>query len=116
MVGELWPRRKIDQVPSKGQCEMSYDSTQVDVFFGADYWCGFTPPGCSNHLPPDHGAWRPHARWTIYNDYPFNRIFPEEEIRAGIEKHGFHQCQLSKDQIDWLFDRDPTNESVSQGG
>ena len=71
----------------------------VDVFFGADYWCGFTRHGAGSNLPPDHGPWQYHATWKIYKDYPFNRIVPEDEILVGIEKQGYHRCELGEEQI-----------------
>jgi hypothetical protein len=76
---------------------------QVDVFFGAGNWCGFTPPNAVNNLPPDHGPWRAHiTRWLFVADHPLDRIVPEQEIRAGIEARNFYQCQLSDDQMKWL--------------
>lgn len=71
----------------------------VEVYFGSDFWSGFTPVDARSNLPADHGPWRYHATWKIYKDYPFDRIVPEHEIRAGIEKQGYYQCQLGDDQI-----------------
>jgi len=75
-------------------------SMHVDVFFGADNWCGFTPPDARTNLPADHGPWVCHAtRWLILRNYPYGRTVPERLIRAGIEKDGFYQCQLSDYQL-----------------
>jgi hypothetical protein len=72
----------------------------VDVYFGVDNWCGFTPPDARNNLPTEHEPWRCHAtRWLIFEDYPYNRIVPEDAIRAGIKENGYYVCQLSDDQL-----------------
>jgi hypothetical protein len=72
----------------------------VDVFYGAGYWVGFTRQDAGSQiLPPDHGPWQHKETWKIYPDYPFNRIVPENDIRAGIEKQGYHRCELGEEQI-----------------
>jgi hypothetical protein len=76
-----------------------YEHVDVEVHYGEGYWLGFTRVGEGGNLPPDHGPWSHKETLKIFKNYPLDRIVPEREIRAGIDNHGYHRCQLNEEQI-----------------
>jgi hypothetical protein len=89
------------------------EAMHVDVFFGSNNWCGFTPMGIgSDHLPAENGPWTPHGTtWLVSKKHPAQRIVTDLEIIegigivtlrdiiAGVHKSRYYQRQLSDAEI-----------------
>jgi hypothetical protein len=82
---------------------MLNEMKEVWIFFGRDWWCGFTPIQDGSNLPADKGPWKPHsATWWLSRKYAVEHIATDIEILDGIERNGYYLHQATPSEIEQI--------------